>query len=85
VPGVARGDLDRRGHQEPFDLGHRRGEPGALAGAERPQDGRGQIIGAPVKLRPLGQPAAGESRRAYPPVGPALFDDDEPVILQRPQ
>ena len=45
----------------------------------------GRVIGAPVELFSLGQPAAGEAGGAHPPVGPALLHHDEPVVLQRPQ
>ena len=85
MPGIAGADLHRRGHQQPLDLGHRRDEPGALPRAQRAEDGRGQVVGAPVQHRALGQPAAGQARGADPPVGPALFHRDEPVVLQRAQ
>jgi hypothetical protein len=85
APGVAPGDPDRRGHQQPLDLSHRRDEPGALPGAQRPQDGHGRVVGAPVEHSPLGQPRRGEARDAHPPVGLARLHDHEPVLLQRPQ
>ena len=85
VPGVTHADPDRRGHQEPLDLGHRRYQPLPLPLAERVEDGGGRVVGEPVEFGSFGAPAAGQAGCPYPAVRVARLDDDHPVALQRAQ
>ncbi|HUB20999.1 MAG TPA: hypothetical protein VMA97_01180 [Streptosporangiaceae bacterium] len=85
APRVAPADLDRRGDQEPLDLGHRRHQPVPLPRAERLEEGGGRVVRAPVELGLFGPPFAGQVRRPHPAVGIARLDDDQAVALQRPQ
>jgi len=85
VPGVTDADLDRGGHQEPLDLGHRRYQPVPLPRAERFEEGGGRVVGKPVELGALGLAVAGQAGRPHPAVRVVRLDADQLVAFQRPQ
>jgi len=82
VPGIAHPDLDRRGDQEPLDLGHRHDQPVPLPGAERFEDGRGRVVGEPVELGVFGPAAFGQAGRPHPSIGVARPDQYQVIVLQ---
>jgi hypothetical protein len=49
APQISRSDLDRRGGQQPGDRAHRADEFLLLVGAERSQDGLGQVVAAAIE------------------------------------
>jgi hypothetical protein len=82
---ICLGDPYLRRREEALDLGHCTDQPHALLGVERPQDGGGDPVGAPVEHGTLPPPGRREPRGSHPAVAVAGPDLDETAALQRSQ
>ena len=84
VARVALANLDGRGGQQPVHLGHRRHQPVTLSGVEWLEYRGGGVVRALIEGGDFAAAEVGEPRGPHPAVGATLFDNDQPVALQRP-